>query len=463
MTFVAAALAASPQTVNVDHLVTAVGQGSLVLFLGAGVSAAPPSSGPMGSQVADGVLPVVSAWHGVDGASLRGLTLEALASRLFADDPSARGRLQHLLADSFGFREMRPNHAHFVSAWLLLEGVARLVTTNWDQAIETAARELGFEAECLLTIADDQSARTRTPLKKLHGCSSSPASLRISQEEVDEAGAWSTAIIAASVVSDQVVFIGYGTIAKYVRKPIQEALESCPGYASAVTVVSRSAPAAWRDLLDGHDAARVIEADAETFLDCLLRALVRIWMDRAGARVGFLAQHESWGPALQEGLSKLVDALGAASADHVLRWWRSAATSVAPGLPFAASPQGASCLIAAGHFAAADGHVAFTGGGRSSRLETSKRFLEIASRPGQHFSQARAAVEGFVRSRHVDGVYPDARPVTVVLEGVDGSFPDPNAVVDIAALAADHASIDSNMMNPLHFVSASDVLSGRVA
>lgn len=417
----------------------------------------------MGSAVADKIRPVVASWLGEDVAALKDLTLEALATRAYAADAANESRLQQLLAESMGFREMLPNHAHYVAALLLREGAVSLVTTNWDQAVETAAREIGFHAEAVLTIADDQAARTQTPVKKLHGCASVPTSLRVSQGEVDQAGLWSEAIVSEKLVSNSVVFVGYGTVAKYVEKPIKGALASSPGYASALTIVSRSSPAAWARILDGHQDATIITSDAESFFDALICGLVMRWLDRVSLRASIIAQHEAWGPDLLAGVESVLSAVGKAPADCLLRWWRTPATSVAEGRSFVGSDSGIACLIAVGYLAYKDGDVHFAGRGRSARVETTNRFVEIACRPGRHFAEVRPAVEGHVRRRHLDGVYADNRPVTVVIDGVDGSIPAFDGEPDIAADGRESVSIDSSMINEVGFLSAADVLSGRVA
>lgn len=463
MTFVAPAITSNPAALDIDHLVSAASNGGLVLFLGAGVSAAPPSSGPMGSAVADRIRSTVAGWLAVEANTLEGLKLEALATHAYQASPANRGRMQTLLAESLGFREMSPNYAHRVAALLLREGAVQVVTTNWDQAVEAAAFEIGFRVEAMISIADDQAARTQTPLKKLHGCSSVPGSLRISQDEVDQAGLWSEAITSANLLSKSVAFVGYGTVAGYVEKPIQDALGSSPGYASALTVVSRSSPASWERILEGHSEARIVEADAEIFFDELLSRFLMPCLDRASLRAGVLAQHEPWGEGLVAGVESLVVALGQAPADRLLRWWRSPATSVPPGQQFAGTDAGVACLIAVGYLALCDGDIQFAGRGGTSRVETSKRFVEIASRPGQHFADARPAVEGFVRTRHLDGVYADDRPVTVVIDGVDGSIPAFSGEPDIAGDGRETFNIESSMMNAVSFVAAGDVLAGRIA
>jgi hypothetical protein len=81
----------------------------LVLYIVAGVSAAPPSNRPMGSGVADRLRHPAAAMLGCGVEDLAGETLEEIASKVAALGAEQLARLRSLAATSYDFAGLEPN------------------------------------------------------------------------------------------------------------------------------------------------------------------------------------------------------------------------------------------------------------------------------------------------------------------------------------------------------------------
>src|SRR4051794_7948448 len=163
-------LVREPSMAGMVHIVEQAKSGRLVLYIGAGVSASPPSNGPMGSAVADRLRHAAAAMLDCDIASVERDTLEELASKVAALGEEHLARLRALAATAYDFAGLEPNYGHRVVALLMREGLAKVITVNWDCAVERAGMYVGAPIVGITSVIQAQSITTELPLFKVHGC-----------------------------------------------------------------------------------------------------------------------------------------------------------------------------------------------------------------------------------------------------------------------------------------------------
>jgi hypothetical protein len=153
-----------------SRLLGSIAADNLVIFCGAGLSMAPPSSLPSARQVAMDCFP---KYEQAIGTSLPPATREDLeAQSKFAFD---RGELQKLfLAKFVAWRPFfrNPNKGHAAVADVLATGAIRsAITTNFDFLIEQAAENLGEDVFVgALDGIEAAAIRPHQPYVKIHGC-----------------------------------------------------------------------------------------------------------------------------------------------------------------------------------------------------------------------------------------------------------------------------------------------------
>jgi hypothetical protein len=154
--------------------------GRLVIYVGAGVSAAEPAALPVGPALAERA----SEW--LEGR-LAGLgsyddkNLMDLADTV-EQQPGGRELLQEALIELAEFGEADVNYAHRALALLMTEGAVHVLTTNWDDCIERGA-PVGTRLQVIVNDGDFASIRGPAVLK-VHGCASRRGSLLVSTTDL---------------------------------------------------------------------------------------------------------------------------------------------------------------------------------------------------------------------------------------------------------------------------------------
>lgn len=449
----------SPQA-GVVPLVDKARAGQLILFIGAGVSAAAPSNGPMGPAVADRLRATAAEIIGCSEDSLSKCTLEELAEKVQSVGVDEIARLRHLAGEAFDFAGALPNYGHRAIALLMREGLVRVITVNWDCAIERAGLEVGVAIAPITSVITAHAATDQLRLYKVHGTATDPASLKITKSDVDRPDTWAVAEVQSALTNGTVVFAGLATVGDYVSSPIEQILADWSGYASAVRVVAPTVPDAWSKLLGAHSAdVAHFPSYADDFFDDLLRALVTECLQRVFIKSSNLAQLEPWAATMMTGAGFISQASKSAQAHQVMEWWRGGVAPTQAGTPFISEKPGQDVLMAASLLVGIDGDAEMAGLGRRFSARTSKQYIEILSKPGAHFSEIEAIAEYMATRRWEDGAYDDARPIAFVVCGATGKFPSLEAVPDIAGLDS-LDDIDSSIRGEVRYVSAEQVLQG---
>ncbi len=204
------------------QLVESAKQGRLVLYLGAGVSVAEPAGGPKGQDVAKAVRPFVAEMLGIDEDELDGASLEKMAQRV-ADEISERlDELRSHAVKVFDFQRIEPNFGHVAVALLLREGLAQVVSANWDCGVERAGLLVEIRIDGVARLPESIQSLSGLPIYKVHGCATRPLTIALTQNEIDEPQTWAISRAQAALTSGSVVFIGLGTPGAYVQEPVAE-------------------------------------------------------------------------------------------------------------------------------------------------------------------------------------------------------------------------------------------------
>lgn len=445
------------------QLVQAAKQRRLVLYLGAGISMAPPSCGPAGPAVADALRPIVARMISVAETDLTGMSLEELAQRVADEADDRMEELRERASTAFDFRGIEPNFGQLAVALLMRERLAEAITVNWDRGIERAGVRIGVLIEGVASTAESIQLAQRLPLYKVHGCATRPPTLAVTQAEVDRPQAWAVGRTQGALANGVVVFLGLGTIGLYVREPIPDMVEVWAAQAASFMIVDPALPQTWKTAVGEERAAAAhLARTGDAFCDELLRAVVRDAIETSEMTTRQLARSETWAETMVEGFRALRAELETASADSVLRWWSDCVQDT--GKPFITEARGQKCLMTAAQFAGLDGGGVEIAGVRDRQtVATSARYLEIACRPQERVSRIETVVRDRIERRRAEGVYPTGKPVWVIVVESVGEFPDPTAPPDIAAGDDDAMDIAVGAdAVPIHFVSAEDGVRGRL-
>jgi hypothetical protein len=426
---------------------------------------APPSNGPKGSAVADRLRPQVSQMLGVDDEEVAALNLEQLAERLERDRAELMDDLRNRAATAFDFREIEPNFAHRAASLLLREGLVELISVNWDCGIERA----GLRAEVAITGVATQVQRLQLvdelPLFKVHGCARRPQTIALTQAEVDSPQLWAVALVQNAISGGIVVFVGLGTVGLYVREPVTGLLDIWTEGATTVMVVDPVMSELWRNALADNAPEAHLPMGAEEFFDDLLRAAVGNALNEVEGAVQVLLDNEDWASPMSAGRRHLRTALDEVTADSVLHWWRDGVSGTQAGDAFITELPGKRALITVTLLAGREDEPLETRGVRGRlTVATPTQYFEIFSRPGSHVSVVETAARDRIERRIEEGVYTEARTITIVVPDAMGQFPASNAPPDIAAGEDDLTHIDADSTAAeIRLVSAEEGVRGTLA
>lgn len=456
-------LSEEPAT-EIAALARAAAQRRLVIYAGAGLSAAPPACGPTGWSVADRLRRPVATMLGIDEAELATLNLEQIAEVVETRAPERLNELRETAATTFDFRGLEPNYGHEIAALLLREGLLEIVSANWDCAIEKAGLQVAVAIAGVATATQRLQLAHELPLYKIHGCAKRPQTLALTQSEVDRPQTWAVAQVQSALTGGIVVFVGLGTVGLYVREPLEELLTAWAADQATIHVVDPQLSEAWREALGERTEQAHHAIGADAFFDELIRAVIRFALTTAESSVDILAEHETWAEPMVAGISKVRHALQSATGDAVLRWWRDAVVDTQAGRPFITELRGQQAMMTVALLAGKEnGPVSSTGVHGRMTMASDTRYYEIACRPGAHVSEVERVSRARVDRRRLENVYADSRPVVVVVSGAMGQFPAPDAPLEIAGVEQDPADISDVLPNIVRLVAAEDGVLGRLS
>ncbi len=427
----------------------------------------PPACGPKGFAVAETLRPFVAQMLKVEEGELDNLSLEDLAQRVSDEASDRLDELREQASQAFEFRRIEPNFGHEAVALLLREGLVQAITVNWDCGIEQAGLGMAIGIQGVANLKESLELAHQLPLYKVHGCATRSKTLAITQDEVDCPQAWAVGRTQGALTGGVVVFVGLGTIGLYVQEPFAQLVSAWASEAATVAVVDPDLHDNWRKVLGADQAESMhLSRGADTFMDELLRALVRDALDTVDRLAREMAQNEEWGKSVVAGLVELRHAFDQATANGILRWWRDGVMeNRSGGSPFITELPGHKCLLTVAQLTANDGGgVEVAGAPGRQTVATGAQYFEIVCRSGQHIGQVQIVARSRIDRRNDEGVYSTIKPVTVVVVDALGEFPSEAAPTDISVVDSDHADIAAGGESILiRFVAAEDGVRGKLA
>lgn len=280
-------------------LLAAMNSGRLAVFAGAGLSMAAPSSLPSAGSLSMRI---------ADEYRLRtSVSLPASLSKLedlvkFLSDGGNFGFLIQSLIDWKRFRGT-PNAGHFAIADLLgCDAISFAVTTNYDELVEIAARELGeMDFRAALDGVEANEKRDHGVYLKLHGCCVRQREHTVWFKEQLATDAAIKAAIAASetwlrgvLLGRDVLFVGFWSDWSYLEDVLLSVIElATPNRVLVVdpenaAFLETKAPKLWQWTHRATDFVHVQTSGAD-FLGELRRRFCVSFVDRVFALAGLPA------------------------------------------------------------------------------------------------------------------------------------------------------------------------------
>lgn len=428
-------------------------EGRLVLCAGAGVSKPTPTDLPLGDDVAILIAPRLRE-RGF-GEAIQDCPEDKLLciADLVQAIGGGRELLQQLLRECARWTTADPNFGHAALAFLTEEGLAELLTTNWDDCVE---RSGGGPLRLQAVVSDADIAEMAGPVVlKVHGCATRKGSLLVSTQDLHEPPAWAFHALGSRVGEGTVVFIGIGSIPDYVRVRIQQLLDRLPvGPGGRATyIVSRSISDEWTELIPDLQEDHRIAMRAADFLDELLRALVQDSFARGEELSREVMRPPAAGAARdvdRSGIEELRRSFEAGTSFEVLTWFRQAFIDwgVAPTL---ASGHGERLLIVLALLIA--GHACEVAAGGVLRIDDVPH-LALVSQNGPAYMVAGDAQRRAERLSR-DGLLRMGEEVVAVSLGHVGPLTTP---IDIVSTPSEMNIIDGPRAVRLTFRSAEVLL-----
>jgi hypothetical protein len=200
-----------------EELVTAAADGSLVLFVGAGVSLNPPSDLPLFDGLAARLASLNGEKFGPDSGPP-----DSYLGRLIDREPAAREQARQII----GSPTSGPNENHEAIVRLAsLCGSTRVITTNFDEHLAEAAALAGIDLGDRFNGPAVPLARNFSGLVHLHGAVSRPVDeLVLTDDDFGRAyltDGWARRFVQELLLNRVVLFIGYShedTVMKYLAR-----------------------------------------------------------------------------------------------------------------------------------------------------------------------------------------------------------------------------------------------------
>jgi len=291
--------------------------GRIAIYAGAGISLGEPTGLPNGKDLARaihrrllGSFPVLQACADDD--------ILAIADAVAAQ-PNGGEALRLSACSSAEFTTATPGFAHRALAYLLLEGMVDVLTTNWDDCIER-----GSESERVGGVINqsDLLKIVGKSVLKVHGCATQPSTVLVTTDDLTHPPIWVVDEVRARLGNSVVVFVGIGDVAGYVETRLKEALNAVADVDN-VRVVSPSIQAKWATSQWATNIPQLAEQhripqSADEFLDDLASGHVRDALQHIVAAFASDA-------AMLHRLESAVVAIEAHDVETVLRWLRRCA------------------------------------------------------------------------------------------------------------------------------------------
>ena len=414
----------------------------LVIYAGAGLSRAEPTGLPSGPEVARRtydrlarLLPEIPA------CDQRDLTSVADAVASLAGGLTA---LRETVVDVVEFTTAAPNYGHQALALLLLEGLVKVLTTNWDDCIERGGQP---ERVRVTMTAVERAQMGDGALLKIHGCATRPDTLLITTAEVDEPEDWITHEVGARLADSHVVFVGTGDVAAYVRDRLSETVAAVgdPDHVRVVgpTIASDWAASEWAEILPDLPVAHRIEMAADEFLDVLAAAYVREFLSDIAAA---LDEDER----LRVALNRVVEPLEELCSVAALEWFRSTAVPRGHGIPVLGEQNTSTALLALGVLAAETLAIQ-KGGTATTSTQRFQLLVAVGLTPASRIRrEAESRLATFLSQGGNDSEQPEFLvacpfPLTPSLAGLPVDLTGPTATDDVLGgpLAATPVLIDA--------------------
>lgn len=295
----------------------------LAIYAGAGISFTEPTGLPSGSSLATSIYGrLVGSFPALAGVEPSDLLAVA---DVVAAQPGGKEVLRLTACASAEFSTATPGFGHRALAYLLLEGVVEVLTTNWDDCIERGAAQ---ERVSAVVNHSDLLQKMGCSVLKVHGCATLPGSVLVTTEDLAKPPKWVVDEVRARLGNSVVVFVGIGDIADYVSSRLSEAVEAV-GAVDNVRVVSPSivtkwSASQWAQVMPDLAEAHRLGLTAEQFLDDLASAHLTAGLQEVVA--AYTSDAEML-PLLQ----RAVSSIEAHDSETVLRWLRRCAVVPRPG------------------------------------------------------------------------------------------------------------------------------------
>jgi hypothetical protein len=419
----------------------------LGLYVGAGVSVPTPALLPTSRELVERLAPRVDHELGVavpaggeasDGGTGEDpqLTLERLADA--AEAAGVLTAFRELAASVEDFRGAPAAYSHRAMAALLREGAVTVFSANWDRCVERGAADIGFHIDPTITEADRAVRFANCRFHKIHGCATQPLTLLVTTNDLDTPPAWVDHVVGGALGAITLVFVGLGTVGGYVRRRVEQLLEALRDEA-AVWLADPFPSETWSGLLDRAEG-HILDVDANTFFDDLLRACVRhSWAQLSDAAREMDRQDAS--RAIAATIERLVETLDERRALELINWLRAGAGGVADGSPFLHSRESRNALLAVAMIAS---RVEFRTRGEQERLVlmAGVAAIELAAWPETSADVVVERETARASERHARNCYEGFAPTIVhICVGHRGPLPRLEAVADISAGAGRHGDL----------------------
>lgn len=315
-------------------------QGRLTVYVGAGVSAASPTDLPGAAALAKRLYDHLAQTISMDGVDEWALI--EVADRV-ASEPAGTQLLRSSILRVADMTRARYSYAHAVLGLLLCEGAATVIETNYDDCIERSAFP---ERLSVAVTASDRINMQIGALLKVHGCATRPSTMLVTSNDLASPPLFASAELAARLSSGDVVFIGIGSLADYVRSSLDQVVKSV-GMERLTVVDPKMADwkeTEWPSVLKGLHSSKRIADDAGAFCDALLHAYLMKMRTELRSRV---AQMKADHPQ-RLGIETILKALEERTSVWVLRWLRAMAWGFGVGRSVAVASREFQALLALG-------------------------------------------------------------------------------------------------------------------